>query len=110
MNTLFGQEKLPLIIIHGGASPIDPKGEALNEALVSIQNMADVCMQNLINGASAIKIVVQCLQMLENDEKFNAGIGSALQSDGLPRLTSSIMDGHKQTTPTLNQHYLQFVG
>jgi hypothetical protein len=36
MNTLFGQEKLPLIIIHGGASPIDPKGEALNEAIASI--------------------------------------------------------------------------
>ena len=34
--------------------------------------------------------------MLENDERFNAGIGSALQSDGLPRLTSSIMDGSKQ--------------
>ena len=96
MNTLFGQEKLPLIIIHGGASPIDPKGEALNEALASISNMADACMKDLINGATAIKIVVKCLEMLENDEKFNAGIGSALQSDGLPRLTSSIMDGSKQ--------------
>ena len=29
-------------------------------------------------------------------KRFNAGIGSALQSDGLPRLTSSIMDGSKQ--------------
>ena len=48
MNTLFGQEKLPLIIIHGGASPIDPKGEALKEALASIQNMADACMKDLI--------------------------------------------------------------
>ena len=85
-----------MIIIHGGASPIDPKGEALNEALASIQNMADVCMQNLRNEHLAIKIVVKCLQMLENDERFNAGIGSALQSDGLPRLTSSIMDGSKQ--------------
>ena len=53
-------------------------------------------MKDLINGATAIKIVVKCLEMLENDEKFNAGIGSALQSDGLPRLTSSIMDGSKQ--------------
>jgi len=86
----------PLMIIHGGASPIDPKGDALIEALDAIQNMADVCMKDLSNGATAIKTVVKCLQMLENDERFNAGIGSALQSDGLPRLTSSIMDGSKQ--------------
>ena len=70
MNTLFGQEKLPLIIIHGGASPIDPKGDALIEALASIQNMADVCMKDLINGATAIKIVVKCLEMLENDDEI----------------------------------------
>ena len=56
-----------LIVIHGGASPIDPKGDALNDALASIQNMADICMKDLINGASAIKIVVKCLEMLEND-------------------------------------------
>ena len=36
MNTLFGQEKLPLIIIHEGSSTIDPKGEALNDALNAI--------------------------------------------------------------------------
>ena len=96
MNTLFGQEKLPIIIIHGGASPIDPKGDALKSAIASIENMADICMNELRSGKSAIKTVVQCLEMLENDIQFNAGIGSALQSDGVPRLTSSIMDGHKQ--------------
>ena len=96
MNTSFGQEKLPLIIIHGGASPIDPKGNALKSAISSIENMASLCMNQLRSGKSAIKTVVQCLEMLENDEQFNAGIGSALQSDGIPRLTSSIMDGNKQ--------------
>ena len=96
MNTSFGQEKLPLIIIHGGASPIDPKGNALKSAISSIENMASLCMNQLRSGKSAIKVVVQCLEMLENDEQFNAGIGSALQSDGIPRLTSSIMDGNKQ--------------
>ena len=58
--------------------------------------MASICMTDLSNGMSAVKVVAKCLEMLENDEKFNAGIGSALQSDGLPRLTSSIMDGSKQ--------------
>lgn len=96
MNQFYNKDKLPLIIIHGGASPIDPKGDALKSAIASIENMADICMNELRSGKSAIKTVVQCLEMLENDIQFNAGIGSALQSDGVPRLTSSIMDGHKQ--------------
>ena len=96
MNQIYGNETGPVLIIHGGASPIDPKGEALTEALKSIEHMASRCMTNLLNGMSSVKVVVNCLEMLENDEKFNAGIGSALQSDGLPRLTSSIMDGSKQ--------------
>lgn len=96
MKKHFNKSNVPLIIIHGGASPIDPKGGALVDALASIENMADICMNELRSGKSAIKVVVKCLEMLENDEKFNAGVGSALQSDGVPRLTSSIMDGHKQ--------------
>ena len=96
MNKLYGKHSGPLIIIHGGASPIDPKGNALKSAISSIEQMASLCMNELRSGKSAIKTVVQCLQMLENDAQFNAGIGSALQSDGIPRLTSSIMDGNKQ--------------
>ena len=92
MNTLFGQEKLPLIIIHGGASPIDPKGDALIEALDSIQNMADVCMKDLSNGASAIKIVVKCLEMLENDEKFNAGIVSEFRENTISKEIHAIVE------------------
>ena len=96
MNKFFGKNIAPLILIHGGASPIDPKGTALKSAIASIENIASTCMNELKSDKSAIKVVVQCLQMLENDEQFNAGIGSALQSDGIPRLTSSIMNGHKQ--------------
>ena len=96
MKKHFNKSNVPLIIIHGGASPIDPKGDALKSAITSIENMASICMSNLKSGKSAIKTVVHCLEMLENDIQFNAGIGSALQSDGVPRLTSSIMDGNKQ--------------
>ena len=96
MNKFFGKNKVPIVVIHGGASPIDPKGNALKSAISSINTIASICMSNLKSGKSAIKTVVQCLEMLENDEQFNAGVGSALQSDGIPRLTSSIMDGNKQ--------------
>jgi L-asparaginase len=96
MNQIYGNKTGPLLIIHGGASPIDPKGDALVEALDSIEIMAKACMKELLQGTTALKIVAKCLEMLENDPKFNAGLGSALQSDGLPRLTSSIMDGTRQ--------------
>ena len=69
MNQLYGKESFPLIIIHGGASPIDPKGEALTEALKSIESMASICMTNLLNGMSTVKVVAKCLELLENDEK-----------------------------------------
>ena len=96
MNQIYGNKTGPLLIIHGGASPIDPKGDALKEALDSIEIMANSCMEELLGGTSGLKVVVNCLEMLENDSKFNAGVGSALQSDGLPRLTSSVMDGNRQ--------------
>lgn len=96
MNKFFSKNTAPIIIIHGGASPIDPKGSELTKAIESLENIARVCMNKLKSGKSAIKIVVKCLEMLENDKQFNAGIGSALQSDGIPRLTSSIMNGNKQ--------------
>ena len=76
MKKLYGQHFGPLIIIHGGASPIDPKGNALKSAIASLENMASLCMNELKSGKSAIKTVSKCLEMLENDEQFNASFFS----------------------------------
>jgi isoaspartyl peptidase/L-asparaginase-like protein (Ntn-hydrolase superfamily) len=34
-----------------------------------------------------MEVASDCIKQMENDPQFNAGIGSVLQSDGLPRLS-----------------------
>ena len=42
---------------------------------------------------SALETVVYATSLLEDDELFNAGIGSQIQSDGKIRMSASLMDG-----------------
>ena len=41
---------------------------------------------------SAVETVVYATSLLEDDELFNAGIGSQIQSDGKIRMSASLMD------------------
>jgi L-asparaginase len=43
---------------------------------------------------SALETVVFAVEQLENDPLFNAGIGSQIQSDGVIRMSASLMDGN----------------
>ena len=45
---------------------------------------------------SAVETVVYAVSLLEDDELFNAGIGSQIQSDGKIRMSASLMDGTTQ--------------
>jgi L-asparaginase len=42
-------------------------------------------------------VVTSALCGMEDDPLFNAGMGSALQQDGVPRLTAALMDGEAQS-------------
>jgi L-asparaginase len=42
-------------------------------------------------------VLTDVLVKLEDDPQFNAGLGSALQSDGQTRLTAAVMDGERQS-------------
>lgn len=42
---------------------------------------------------TALETVVYTVSLLEDDELFNAGIGSQIQSDGKIRMSASLMDG-----------------
>jgi L-asparaginase len=48
---------------------------------------------------SALETVVFAVSLLEDDELFNAGIGSQIQGDGKIRMTAALMDGatHKMS-------------
>ena len=84
------------IIIHGGffsesSTNIETK-IAKQQALLRIVKDSYAYLQN----HSALEAVVYAVSQLENDELFNAGIGSQIQSDGKIRMSASLMDGESQ--------------
>lgn len=80
------------IIIHGGffsesSTSIETK-KAKQEALLRIvQNSFEY-----LKSHSAVETVVHAVTQLEDDALFNAGIGSQIQSDGVIRMSASLMD------------------
>jgi L-asparaginase len=81
------------IIIHGGffseSSTNNETKIAKQEALKSIAKSAFEYLKN----HSAVETVVYAVSLLEDNELFNAGIGSQIQSDGKIRMSASLMDG-----------------
>ncbi len=87
----------PRLIIHGGAGSAleDPsRGERIRRALVAVLNPV---YEMLEGGATAREAVVEGCRRLEDDPTFNAGTGSAIQSDGQVRMSASLMDGERQS-------------
>lgn len=84
------------IIIHGGffsesSTSLETK-TAKQQALLRIVKESYAYLQN----HSALETVVYAVSQLEDDELFNAGIGSQIQSDGKIRMSASLMDGETQ--------------
>lgn len=84
------------IIIHGGFfSESDQSNEvktAKQESLRSIVKRAFEFLQH----NSAFDTAAFAVSLLEDDELYNAGIGSQIQSDGVIRMSAAIMDGETQ--------------
>jgi L-asparaginase len=88
---------IPRLIIHGGAgsSLKDPsRAGQVRDALFAV---LDPVYEMLEGGASARDAVVEGCRLLEDDPTFNAGTGSAIQSDGQIRMSASLMDGESQS-------------
>lgn len=81
------------IIIHGGffseSSTNHETKVAKQQALLRIVKDSYA----FLKSNSALETVVYAVSQLEDDELFNAGIGSQIQSDGKIRMSASIMDG-----------------
>jgi L-asparaginase / beta-aspartyl-peptidase len=79
------------IILHGGAKTIEPADEFANRqgCLAALKYGADV----LKSGGPSIDAVEAAVLALENDPTFNAGYGSALNSDGELETCAAIMEG-----------------
>lgn len=81
------------IIIHGGffseSSTNFETKVAKQQALLRIVKDS----YTYLKSHSALETVVYAVSLLEDDELFNAGIGSQIQSDGKIRMSASVMDG-----------------
>lgn len=81
------------IIIHGGffseSSTSQETKIAKQNALLRIAKDS----YEFLKSHSALETVVHAVSLLEDDELFNAGIGSQIQSDGKIRMSASLIDG-----------------
>ncbi|MEY8760749.1 isoaspartyl peptidase/L-asparaginase [Chryseobacterium tongliaoense] len=84
------------IIIHGGFfSESDQSHEVKTAKQNSLKNIAQKAFEYL-QSHSSFDTVAYAVSLLEDDELFNAGIGSQIQSDGVIRMSAAIMDGETQ--------------
>lgn len=84
------------IIIHGGFfSESDQSHEVKIAKQESLKNIAKKAF-DFLQTHSALDTAAFAVSLLEDDELYNAGIGSQIQSDGIIRMSAAIMDGETQ--------------
>lgn len=84
------------VIIHGGffseSGTNQETKKAKQDALSAIVTQSHTYLQT----HTALETVIYAVSLLEDNELFNAGLGSQIQSDGKIRLSASLMDGKSQ--------------
>lgn len=88
---------VPKLIIHGGAGSAIRDASRKDTVRDALLRVVDASYEFLASGATARQTVVHAAEMLEDNPNFNAGLGSAIQSDGQIRMSASLMDGEAQT-------------
>jgi L-asparaginase len=84
------------VIIHGGFfSESDQSSEVKTAKQNSLKHIAQQTFEYLQSN-SAFDTAAYGVSLLENDELYNAGTGSQIQSDGVIRMSSAIMNGETQ--------------
>lgn len=84
------------IIIHGGFfSESDQSTEVKTAKQDALKEIIEKSYSYL-KEKSAEETVVYAVSLLEDDELFNAGTGSQIQSDGKIRMSASLMNGQTQ--------------
>ena len=81
------------VIIHGG---FFSESSTNNETkLAKQQSLLRIVKDSFdyLKTHTALETVVYAVSILEDDELFNAGIGSQIQADGKIRMSASLMDG-----------------
>lgn len=85
----------PKLIIHGGLGTARGHARGKDKERESLRRIAEQSFV-FLQEHSAVEAAVYAVSLLEDDPLFNAGTGSKLQSDGIIRMTASVMDGYLQ--------------
>jgi len=81
----------PVIVVHGGAGAWQT--ERWKSGLAGVKDAAKVGFKVLKTGGSVLDAVEAAVMCMEDNEIFNAGLGSALTLDKRIEMEASIMDG-----------------
>src|SRR5687768_2000741 len=107
MKHVFMDHSGPLLLLHGGAGPMDPKRTRAKQAVANLAAIAKRGFRALVAGDDPAEVAASCCWQMEQDPLFNAGVGSALQADAAARLSSALMVGQRQTfSGVVNASYL----
>lgn len=84
------------LIIHGGF--FSESSQTIEVKIAKQNALKEIAAQSFefLQNHSAVETVAFAVSLLENDDLFNAGIGSQIQSDGIIRMSAAIMDGETQ--------------
>jgi len=81
----------PVIVVHGGAGIWRP--ERVGAGVEGVKEAAKAGFEILKHNGSALDAVETAVMQMEDNEVFNAGLGSALTIDKKIEMEASIMDG-----------------
>lgn len=83
--------KRPAIVVHGGAGEWRP--ERRRAGVAGVKKAAQHGFDMLRTGGTALDAVELAVMSMEDDEAFNAGLGSSLALNKCVEMEASIMDG-----------------
>ncbi|WP_158825355.1 isoaspartyl peptidase/L-asparaginase [Mucilaginibacter lacusdianchii] len=81
------------IIIHGGFFSESGTNQEVKQAKQDALKRIVQQGYDYLQSHTAVETVVYTVSLLEDCDLFNAGIGSQIQSDGVIRMSASLMDG-----------------
>lgn len=81
----------PIILVHGGAWSIPD--DAVEDHLRGVNAAVSAGWKVLASSGKALDAVEEAVAVMEDDETFDAGRGSFLNSDGVVQMDALIMDG-----------------
>jgi L-asparaginase / beta-aspartyl-peptidase len=90
-STLQSSDGKPILLVHGGAWNIPDDMVAAHE--IGVRNALVSGWKVLGAGGSALDAVEAAVVVMEDDDTFDAGLGSFLTRDGTVQMDACIMDG-----------------